>query len=159
VTVVREKTGYNWFLKKKIENQTVDHRCRSMYDFCFIDGPKNWTIDGLAFFLVDKLLNPQGWVVFDDYAWTYANDARSGKTATDFINHQDLSREEYEQPHIEAVFRNLVMQHPDYANFKILDGELAFAQKTATRTKTFTFETRASLKYKLVSLWRKMKAK
>ena len=30
--------------------------CQPIYDFCFIDGSKNWTIDSSAFFLVDKLL-------------------------------------------------------------------------------------------------------
>ena len=56
VTIVRENTTYNWFLMKMIERQTSEYICEPNYDFCFIDGPKNWTIDGSAFFLVDKLL-------------------------------------------------------------------------------------------------------
>ena len=56
INIFREKNSYTWFLKKKIENCTSGHICEPIYDFCFIDGPKNWTIDGLAFFLVSKLL-------------------------------------------------------------------------------------------------------
>ncbi|MCG8443619.1 MAG: class I SAM-dependent methyltransferase, partial [Caulobacterales bacterium] len=56
VDIRREKNSYNWFLKKEIEQQSASGICAPKYDFCFIDGPKNWTIDGLAFFLVDKLL-------------------------------------------------------------------------------------------------------
>lgn len=130
VTVVREKTSYNWFLKKEIERNTNHGVCIPYYDFCFIDGPKNWTIDGLAFFLVDKLLLAGGWIVFDDYSWTYSQHfARTGTRVTDGINHQELSTEELEIPHIEAVFRNLVMQHPSYGNFKVIDRRYAFAQK------------------------------
>ena len=57
--IVREVNSYNWFLKKQIEAQTKDGICEPCYDFIFIDGAKNWTIDGLAFFLADKLLRPE----------------------------------------------------------------------------------------------------
>src|SRR5262249_17116294 len=66
VSVVREKSSYTWFLKRVLEEATVDGACEPRYDFCFIDGAKNWTIDGFAFLLVDKLLRENGWVLFDD---------------------------------------------------------------------------------------------
>jgi hypothetical protein len=34
------------------------------------NGPKNWTIDGAAFFMADKLMKAGGWIIFDDYDWT-----------------------------------------------------------------------------------------
>jgi predicted O-methyltransferase YrrM len=157
VTVVREKTGYNWFLKKKIEEQTRDGVCQPLYDFCFIDGAKNWTIDGCAFFLVDKLLNEGGWLQFDDYSWSYAQQQRvTGKTVTAGVDHAALSAEEYEQPHIEAIFHNLVMQHPDYANFRVVDDILAYAQKTKTGPRVLRFDTEVSFKFKLVSGLKKL---
>jgi predicted O-methyltransferase YrrM len=125
VTPVREKTSYTWFLKNEIERLTVDNRCVPSYDFCYIDGCKNWTVDGLAFFLVDKLLNPGGWILFDDYLWTYA---ATGRDQTDGIVHADLSENEQKNPHIEAVFRLLVQQHPEYSDFKI-EGNWAWAHK------------------------------
>ena len=68
VTIHREINSYTWFLKKKIAGQSANGKCEPCYDFCFIDGAKNWTIDGLAFFLVDKLLKADGWILFDDYS-------------------------------------------------------------------------------------------
>jgi predicted O-methyltransferase YrrM len=133
VSVRREVHSYTWFLKKEIERQTVDGRCEPCYDFCYIDGCKNWTVDGFAFFLVDKLLRPGGWILFDDYHWTYARRGQvTGKQATDGILHRALSPDQLEQPNIELVFRYLVMQHPAYARFRV-DGDWAWAQKIAAR--------------------------
>ena len=50
VDIFREKNSYNWFLNKEIESNTDNNNCIPKYDFVFIDGPKDWTIDGLAFF-------------------------------------------------------------------------------------------------------------
>ncbi len=60
VTVVREQTGYNWFLHDEIVRGSESDLCEPKYDLCVIDGSKNWTIDGLAFLLVDKLLREGG---------------------------------------------------------------------------------------------------
>ncbi len=125
VTPVREKTSYTWFLKKEIERRSVSGICEPFYDFCYIDGCKNWTVDGIAFFLVDKLLKPGGWILFDDYLWTYG--ARD-RPQTDGIIHAELSDDELNNPHIEAIFRLLVKQHPNYSDFKI-DGNWAWARK------------------------------
>lgn len=152
VTVVREKTGYNWFLKKKIEERTREGATQPLYDFCFIDGAKNWTIDGFAFFLVDKLLTEGAWLQFDDYNWTYASqEQRTGKNVSDGVEHAALSSEEYQQPHIKAIFHDLVMQHPDYASFRVVDNSLAYAQKTKTGPRRLRIETEISFKYKVVA--------
>lgn len=130
VTIVREETGYNWFLHDDIEKNTKDYCCSSKYDLIIIDGPKNWTIDGGAFFLADKLLNENGWIIFDDYSWTYATAHKQGSDETDGILHNSLSDRELTIPHIKEVFQLLVMQHPNYTNFKIHgEGDWAWAQK------------------------------
>jgi predicted O-methyltransferase YrrM len=158
VTPVRELSGHNWFLKKKIEAQSKDGACVPLYDFCFIDAAKNWTLEGYAFFLVDKLLRQGGWVVFDDYGWSYAeHGAATGKKATAGINHQELSDDELRAPHIEAVFRTLVMQHPDYSNFRVVDEQVAFAQKVRGEVKAFRLESSASVRYKLVKAFRALR--
>lgn len=131
VSVAREVNSYNWFLKKEIERRSVDHRCQPAYDFCFIDGAKNWTVDGFAFFLVDKLLTPGGWILFDDRNWSYAQaEALTGKTITDGIVHRELSEDQRTAPNIDLVFRYLVMQHPDYGEFVLQDDSWAWARKT-----------------------------
>ena len=56
VSLVRMQTGCNWFLHDEILRNTKDNVCNEVYDLCIIDGAKNWTIEGAAFFLVDKLL-------------------------------------------------------------------------------------------------------
>lgn len=129
VQIRREKNSYTWFLKKQIEEQTQGGTCRPCYDFCFIDGPKSWTIDGLTFFLADKLLKDGGWILFDDFNWTHAK--HPGREQTDGITVRALSEDQIREPHIEAVFRLLVTQHGGYSNFLIQDDWWAWAQKLA----------------------------
>jgi len=157
VTVVRENANYNWFLKKKIEERSTAGTCRPLYDFCFIDGAKNWTVDGLAFFLVDKLLNEGGWLQFDDYSWTYGKQqARTGRETSDGVVYTTLSDEELREPHVKAIFHDLVMQHSHYGNFRIFDDLLAYAQKTTSGPRRLYVETNVSLKYQLVKVLRKV---
>jgi predicted O-methyltransferase YrrM len=129
VDVYREKTSYTWFLKKQIEAHTHNNRCEPFYDFCFIDGAKNWTIDGATFFLVDKLLKPGGWIVFDDLQWIYMSKIKEGKKKSDGVFMLDMGEDELNQPHVELIFQLLVMQHPDYSHFKVKDYWWAWAQK------------------------------
>jgi predicted O-methyltransferase YrrM len=139
--VVRMQTGYSWFLHDEIRRQTVGGQCLPKYDLCIIDGPKNWTIDGGAFFLVDKLLHPGGWIIFDDYGWTYAGQARE---ATDGITHRALSDAERRTPQIREVFELLVVPHGNYSEFVVQDHkDWAMAHKIAAREKTYTVHYRS----------------
>jgi len=135
--VVRMQTGYTWFLHNEIANNTKNNACNEVYDLCIIDGPKNWTIDGAAFFFVDKLLKKDGWIIFDDYRWTYAT-ANRRRDSTDGITHRSLSKDEQEIPHIREVFELLVKQHPHYGNLMVLDKtNWALAQKSMTQNKDY----------------------
>ena len=129
VEIHREQTGYTWFLKKQIEKQTFNNQCSPIYDFCFIDGAKHWTTDAAAFFLVDKLMKPGGWIVFDDLRWKFQRKVNEGKTKLDGISLSNMGIKELTQPHIELVFKLLVMQHPDYSHFRIKDEWWAWAKK------------------------------
>lgn len=141
--VVRMQTGYTWFLHDEIRRRTANGVCEPKYDLCIIDGPKNWTIDGCAFFLVDKLLRPEGWIIFDDYDWTYAA-ADDTRAATDGITHRELSEAERTTPHIREVFELLVVQHGDYGEFVVEDHkDWAMARKTRCREKSYTMRYRA----------------
>ena len=137
-TVTRTQTGYTWFLHDEIARNTANGVCNEVYDLCIIDGPKNWTIDGAAFFFADKLLKKNGWIIFDDYNWTYAS-ADTQREATDGITHRALSKDERETPQIREVFELLVKQHPSYGNLVTLDdGDWALAQKTQSDNKTYS---------------------
>lgn len=139
VTVVRQPGGYNWFLKAAIERATNGAECTPRYDFCFIDGAKNWTIDAAAFFLVDKLLRNGGWLLFDDYGWTYDAWASGRQTEDcDGVAISSLSPEERSQAHIERIFRLLVIPHPDYGDFRIENDRWAWAKKVAVEHKRIT---------------------
>lgn len=143
VKVVRMETGYSWFLHDEIRRQTTRGQCWPKYDLCMIDGPKNWTIDGGAFFLVDKLLHPGGWIIFDDYGWTY-DGAEGTREATDGITHRELSEAERKTPHIREVFELLVVPHGGYSEFVVEDHkDWAMARKIAGREKRYTVRYRA----------------
>ena len=131
-------------LKKKIETQTVEGVCEPIFDFCFIDGSKNWTIDGFAFFLVDKLLRESGTILFDDYGWSYSE--HNDKQVTDGISHREMSEDQLHSPNIKLVFQLLVMQHPNYSNFQIDDESWAWARKIRSDVKTLTLHTKPSFK-------------
>lgn len=69
-------SSYTWWLKGQIENRTDDGGMTvPMYDFCFLDGAHNWTIDGLSVYLIERLLTPGGWLLLDDLDWGYAANA------------------------------------------------------------------------------------
>lgn len=144
VTIQREKSSYTWFLKKQIEQHTSPGSiCEPIFDMCYIDGPKNWTIDGAAFFMVDKLMKAQGWIIFDDYDWVY--DAHSPDERPDFDD--QLSDEEKQESHVEAIFRLLVTQHPNYGDFRIDGNKWAWARKTGTDSHTIHLTYTPDLRY------------
>lgn len=142
VRVHRMQSGYTWFLHDRIAERTTGGQCSPCYDLCLIDGPKNWTIDGAAFFMADKLLRPGGWMIFDDYGWTHAPAAAKGRSVTDGISHRSLSEAELTTPQIREVFELLVKPHPGYSDFTILDGDWAIARKIASDHKETVFVER-----------------
>jgi len=131
VDIVRMQTGYTWFLHDEIRRNTHNGSCTQLYDLVIIDGPKNWTIDGAAFFMCDKVLKDNGWLIFDDYSWTYEN-ASARRSQTDGITHRMLSEDELRVPHIRELFELLVMQHPNYSQFVVKEADdWAIARKIA----------------------------
>jgi predicted O-methyltransferase YrrM len=133
--VVIEDSSYTWWLKDKIAASTDAHgACRPQYDFVYIDGAHNWTIDGFSFFLVEKLLRPAGWLLLDDLAWAYG-DSTSSFGPGQGPDALGLSAAERSDAHMELVFDLLICQHPSFSNFRIEDGDWAWAQKSATGNK------------------------
>jgi hypothetical protein len=117
VTIVREYSSYTWWLKEQVAARSDAHgNVEPAYDFIYLDGAKNWTIDGLAVILAEKLLRPGGWLLLDDLDWTYAQDP--GREATDGIVHRELSEPERTQPHLRAVFDLIVAQHPSFTELR-----------------------------------------
>jgi predicted O-methyltransferase YrrM len=127
--VLVEDSSYTWWLKDQIVARTdADGICHPAYDFAYIDGAHNWTIDGLAFYLVSRLLRPGGWLLLDDISWAYATAEPPfgpGQGPDDLR----LSAAERQTPHMGLVFDLLIRPHPEFANFRIEDGDWGWAQK------------------------------
>lgn len=69
VDLVVDPTSYVWWLRRRLREQLRQDRIEPAYDFVFIDGAHTWDTDALAFALVDRLLMPGGWILFDDLSW------------------------------------------------------------------------------------------
>jgi predicted O-methyltransferase YrrM len=119
VTIFYEPTSYTWRLMLMLEEQP-----KPQFDFCYIDGAHNWFTDGFAFFLVDKLLRPGGWIVFDDVDWTYATSPNLKHTA--LVKNMPLAEKTTAQ--IRKVYELLVKPHRQYDGFMVKNGR-AFARK------------------------------
>jgi len=122
VTPILSESSYTWELMKVIEQQTRDGVCYPCFDFCFIDGGHLWDVDGFAFFLVDKLLKPGGWILFDDVYWTYGDDIKGT------VLSQTIPVEQRFVSQIERVFSLLVCQHPHFQNMEVRE-KWGWAQK------------------------------
>jgi len=159
VEIHRMKSGYNWFLHNDIKERSnnPENICKPKYDLIIIDGPKNWTIDSSSFFLCDKLLKENGWIIWDDYNWTYSR-ANNRREATDGITHRSLSEDELNLPHIKEIFELLVNQHPNYGNFLIQeDSDWVWANKTkSTGSKKISYAHSYSVQYFLIKELRKI---
>jgi predicted O-methyltransferase YrrM len=140
VTIVREFSSYTWWLKERVAERSDAHgNVEPCFDFVYLDGAKNWTIDGLAVVLVEKLLRPGGWLLMDDLEWTYSQDP--GRAATDGIVHRELSERERTQPHLRAVFDLIVAQHPSFTELRRQDEWWGWARKAPGEPRRYRVET------------------
>jgi predicted O-methyltransferase YrrM len=140
VAIVREFSSYTWWLKEQVAARSDAHgNVEPCFDFVYLDGAKNWTIDGLAVILIEKLLRPGGWLLMDDLGWTYAQDPR--REATDGIVHRELSAPERTEPHLRAVFDLIVAQHPSFTELKVQDEWWGWARKAPGEPRRYTLET------------------
>ena len=129
VTVVRAHSSYNWFLKAEIERRSDVHgNVEPSIDFCYLDGCKNFNVDGLAVVLIEKLLRPGGWLLMDDLEWTYRSN-RWIVPSGDGRPLGPLDESELDEPHLLAVFELLVKPHPSFTNLIREDAWYGWAQK------------------------------
>lgn len=117
-----EPRSYNWRLMKMLDENPLPR-----FDLCYIDGAHQWFDDGFAFFLVDLLLNPGGWIVFDDIDWkaSTALMLRNSKRV------RRMTKEERKTAQVRKVYELLVKPHPSYGDFRVEDG-WAYAHKIST---------------------------
>lgn len=115
-----EQTSYTWFLHRVLREQLRDSTIEPIYDFVFLDGAHTWDVDGLAFLLVDKLLKPGGWILFDDLYWRL-----------DAERWPDVPAEQRAVTQVKEVWDLLVLTHPGYDEMRS-DGSWGWAHKATT---------------------------
>lgn len=119
LTVHYEPNSYLWRMMKMLEEDPTPR-----FDLCYLDGAHNWFVDGFAFFLVDKMLKPGGWIIMDDLEFRY--DRSQGLRGTETL--ANMPQDEKECPQLRKVYELLVKTQPGYGNFREEDN-WAFAQK------------------------------
>ena len=120
VSIVIEPTSYTWFLHKMFRERAGDSGIDPVYDFVFIDGAHTWDVDGFAFLLVDRLLKPGGWILFDDLYWRM-----------DAERWPEVPEEERSIAQVCEVWDLLVRTHPEYDEMRT-DGSWGWAHKSTT---------------------------
>ena len=121
VTPIYEPRSYNRRMMRMLEE-----RERPSFDFCYIDAAHTWYDTGFGFFLVDKLLRPGGWILFDDMHFTYEKLLKPGAKKPGYLAR--MTPEERETKQVRKVWKLLVKEHPNYDEF-IEEGTWGFARK------------------------------
>jgi predicted O-methyltransferase YrrM len=139
VTFVRPAhSSYVWWLKQEVQRRSDGAgNVTPLFDFCYLDGAHDFTIDGLATVLVEKLLRPGGWILLDDLNWTYAGSDVN-------VDGRHFSDDELRLPHIKAVFEVIVKQHPNFTEFRQEDASWVWAKKDPDAERRFTMEVTRS---------------
>ncbi len=141
VTIVREHSSYNWFLKERIEARSdADGNCDPAYDFCYLDGAKNLNVDGLAVVLAERLLRPGGCLLMDDLDWTYVKNHWL-EPAGDGLPLGPLSEAERTQPQLRPVFDLVVRAHPSFTRCVVEDEWYGWAFKQPGRPRRYEVRT------------------
>ncbi|HEY3864497.1 MAG TPA: class I SAM-dependent methyltransferase [Solirubrobacteraceae bacterium] len=119
-SLVVEPTSYTWFLHRMLREQLRDSAVDPLFDFVFIDGAHTWDVDGFTFLLVDKLLKPGGWILFDDLDWRMDAERWPG-----------VPEEQRSIAQVREVWNLLVLTHPRYDEMRT-DGSIGWAHKATT---------------------------
>lgn len=135
-------SSYTWWLKDQIQERTdAAGNTEPRYDFCFLDGSHNWTIDGLAVVLVERLLMPGAWLLLDDLDWSYADSVEHIELSPPSDKMFAMSVDELRTPHVGAIVDVIIRSHPAFAEVRIQDGRWAWCRKDDAETRRFSVET------------------
>ena len=108
VTPVHAHRSFTWELCKLFEQDP-----RPAFDFCYIDGAHTWDGTGFSFLLVDLLLKPGGWVIFDDLDWSIDRSPAARKNPEWYRAYSD---EEKQARQVRKVWELLVPER-GYVNY------------------------------------------
>ncbi|MCK9238355.1 MAG: class I SAM-dependent methyltransferase [Thiopseudomonas sp.] len=100
VTVKVCRRSYTFELMNEIISSS-----RPKYDLCYFDGGHTLDYTGFGFYLVDKLLNPGGIIIFDDLNWTIEKSQDAQKSKNSYQNYSD---DEKKMQAVRVIFEHLV---------------------------------------------------
>jgi predicted O-methyltransferase YrrM len=100
--------SYNWSLMQML----VEHD-EPVFDYVFVDGAHTWSLDALAFLVVDRLLRGGGYVDFDDYGWSLRHSPSMNPEAFPEVE-QLYTDEQIDRPQVALVVDLLVRRDPRY---------------------------------------------
>jgi len=122
VTPVFAERSYTWELGKMIRATP-----RPQFDLCYFDGGHTWDATGFGFLLVDLLLRPGGWIIFDDLEWTIESAIPSmAKVPAHWL---DCSADEQATPAVRMVF-DILVPHLGYTDRRSVNsGQWGVARK------------------------------
>jgi SAM-dependent methyltransferase len=118
VQVYYEPTSFNWRLMRLLEEGRYES-----FDFCYVNSGHTWHEVGLAFCLVERLLKPGGWIVFNDLHYTFRGSRNKDESWV-----KGLPEDEQNVPQVERVFELLAEANPYFGSYRRL-GRFGFAQK------------------------------
>lgn len=119
VDVFFEARSFTWRLMRMLQNGFA-----GTFDFCYIDGGHNWDETGFASCLVERLLAPGGWIIFDDLYYSYEKCDSSDHTWV-----RNLPEEERKEMQVLRVFELLVQENCNFGQFRRLRNRFGFARK------------------------------
>lgn len=115
--VNKSRDNYNWHL--------ADLYAKSIkFDYVYIDGSHDFTIDGLSYFITDLMLNKNGYIEFDDYLWTFSSCKTyfQHEIANNPNHPQNLdfrySKEQQNIPHIKKIVDIFIKNNKSYIEIK-----------------------------------------
>jgi predicted O-methyltransferase YrrM len=120
VEIYFEPSSYTWRMMKFLEAGRA-----GTFDFIYIDGAHKWEVDGLAFYLSEKLLRPGGWVLFDDLNWTFESPSLQ---SLDWV--RCMAPDERRTPQVRKIWELLVKANPAFDQL-LEEDDWAFARKAA----------------------------
>lgn len=109
VSVIYADRSYTWELGKMLQQNP-----RPQFDLCYFDGGHTWDATGFGFVLVDMLLRPGGWIVFDDLDWTIAESLAQNPQGAQYKAYSD---DERQTPGVRMVW-NIIAPHLGYQNMR-----------------------------------------
>ena len=111
--VLKSRDNYNWHLAN-LYSESVK------FDYVYIDGSHDFTIDGLSYFIVDLMLNKNGYIEFDDYEWTFGlcRTYLQSEIANNPNHPQNLdfrySKDQQNTPHVKKIIDIFVKNNKSY---------------------------------------------